>query len=166
MEAIIGVIKAYTTRVGSGPFPTEETGDTENRLRQAGGEFGATTGRSRRCGWFDVVAVKYAARINGFSTFALTKLDVLDEFDKIRVCTHYKRKNEIVEDFPATLQTLASCEPVYETIEGWQSPTDHCRKFEELPKKAQHYVKYLEDILSVPISYISVGIDRKQIIFR
>ncbi len=166
MEAIIGVIKAYTTRVGSGPFPSEEGQETGNRLRQAGGEFGATTGRPRRCGWFDTVAVKYAARVNGFSTFALTKLDVLDGFEKIKVCTHYKKKNEIIDDFPASLQTLTSCEPVYETIEGWQSPTDHCRKFEELPQKAQHYVRYLEDILSVPISYISVGIDRKQIIFR
>lgn len=166
LSEIIGVLKAYTTRVGSGPFPTEEVGKMGDHLRQAGGEYGATTGRPRRCGWFDAVAAKYAARLNGFSAFALTKLDVLGDLEKIKVCTGYKYKGERINNIPASLVRLSSCEPVYETIDGWQSQTSQCRKFEELPKKAQNYVNYLEEILSIPIKYISIGVDRKQIIKR
>ncbi len=166
LKNIIGVIKAYTTRVGGGPFPSEETGETGERLRKLGSEFGATTGRPRRCGWFDVVAANHAVRLNGFTEFALTKLDVLDEFEKIQVCTSYKLNREVIDDFPASVKILSSCNPVYETIDGWQSPTDHCRKFEDLPDKARLYIEYLEDIIQVPIKYISVGADRRQIIFR
>jgi adenylosuccinate synthase len=166
LEEIIGVIKAYTTRVGSGPFPSEEEGETGDRLRKAGAEYGATTGRPRRCGWFDAVIANYAIRLNGFSSLALTKLDVLDEFGQIKVCTSYKKGDENIDYFPASLKNLESCEPVYETIDGWQSPTDHCKKFEELPQKAKLYVNYLEELVSIPIKYISVGVDRKQIIFR
>ncbi len=166
LSEIIGVIKAYTTRVGSGPFPTEEEGEMGDHLRQAGSEYGATTGRPRRCGWFDAAAAKYATRLNGFSAFALTKLDVLDDLERIKVCTGYKYKGEIINNIPASLVRLSSCEPIYETIDGWQSQTSHCRKFEELPQKAQNYVNYLEQTLSIPIKYISVGVDRKQIIKR
>jgi adenylosuccinate synthase len=163
---IIGVIKAYTTRVGGGPFPSEETGETGERLRKSGSEFGATTGRPRRCGWFDVVAAQHAARLNGFTQFALTKLDVLDNFKTIQVCTGYKLSGAIVNDFPAGIRELSSCTPVYESIEGWQTPTDHCRNYKELPGKAKHYIEYLEEMIQVPIKYVSVGVDRRQIIFR
>jgi adenylosuccinate synthase len=166
LKSIIGVIKAYTTRVGGGPFPSEETGETGERLRKLGSEFGATTGRPRRCGWFDVVAANHAVRLNGFTELALTKLDVLDEFEKIQVCTSYKLNREVIDEFPASVKILSSCNPVYKTIDGWQSPTDHCRKFEDLPDKARLYIEYLEDIIQVPIKYISVGADRRQIIFR
>jgi adenylosuccinate synthase len=166
LEDIIGVIKAYTTRVGSGPFPSEDMGETGEQLRKCGSEFGATTGRPRRCGWFDVVAAQHAVRLNGFTKFALTKLDVLDEFEKIQVCTSYKINGDLVADFPASTNDLSKCKPVYETIDGWNSPTDHCRNYEELPEKARHYIQYLEDKVQVPIKYISVGVDRRQIIFR
>jgi adenylosuccinate synthase len=166
LQDIIGVIKAYTTRVGGGAFPSEETGETGERLRKSGSEFGATTGRPRRCGWFDVVAAKHAIRLNGFTELALTKLDVLDEFEKIQVCTIYKLNGEVIDDFPASTKRLSSCHPVYKTIDAWQSPTDHCRKFEDLPDKARLYIEYLEDTIQVPIKYISVGADRRQIIFR
>ncbi|MCK4559169.1 MAG: adenylosuccinate synthase [Calditrichia bacterium] len=166
LQDIIGVIKAYTTRVGGGAFPSEETGETGERLRKSGSEFGATTGRPRRCGWFDVVAAKHAVRLNGFTELALTKLDVLDEFEKIQVCTIYKLNGEVIDDFPASTKRLSSCNPVYKTIDAWQSPTDHCRKFEDLPDKARLYIEYLEDTIQVPIKYISVGADRRQIIFR
>jgi adenylosuccinate synthase len=166
LEDIIGVIKAYTTRVGSGPFPSEDTGTIGGLLQKSGSEFGATTGRPRRCGWFDVVAAQHAVRLNGFTKFALTKLDVLDNFESIKVCTNYKMNGNSVSDFPASSKDLASCKPVYETIEGWQSPTDHCRRFEQLPEKAQRYIEYLEEKVKVPIKYVSVGVDRRQIIFR
>lgn len=166
LKDIIGVVKAYTTRVGSGPFPSEDEGDTGYELRKAGSEYGATTGRPRRCGWFDVVAVKYAASLNGFTAFALTKLDVLDNFSNIQVCTGYMHNGEMIDEFPASQNILSECRPVYHQIEGWNSPTDHCRKFEDLPLKAKKYVNYLENILEVPVKYISVGVDRKQIIFR
>ena len=166
LEEIIGVIKAYTTRVGSGPFPSEDTGTIGGLLQKSGSEFGATTGRPRRCGWFDVVAAQHAVRLNGFTKFALTKLDVLDNFEKIKVCTNYKMNGDSINEFPASSKDLAACKPVYETIEGWQSPTDHCRSFEELPEKAQRYIEYLEEKVQVPIKYVSVGVDRRQIIFR
>jgi adenylosuccinate synthase len=166
LTEIIGVIKAYTTRVGEGPFPTEENKQTAETLRKAGGEYGATTGRPRRCGWFDVVAARYASRINGFTSFALTKLDVLDGFEEIKICTQYLDKDRKVDHFPASVEQLKNCRPVYETIKGWQVPTDHCRKYDELPRAARRYVERLEELLKVPVAYISVGVDRKQIIFR
>ena len=143
-----------------------EMDDLRTKVREAGGEFGATTGRPRRCGWFDMVAAKHAVRINGFTELALTKLDVLDEFEEIQVCTSYKLNGGLIDDFPANSNTLFSCKPVYKSIGGWQSPTDHCRKYEELPEKARLYIEYLEDTVQVPVKYISVGVDRRQIIFR
>jgi len=166
LTEIIGVIKAYTTRVGEGPFPTEEDKKTAEILRKAGGEYGATTGRPRRCGWFDVVAARFAARINGFTSFALTKLDVLDGFEEIKICTRYLDKELRVDQFPACMEQLKRCKPVYETLKGWQVPTDHCRKYDELPRAARRYIERLEALLNVPVTHISVGVDRKQIIFR
>jgi adenylosuccinate synthase len=166
LQDIIGVIKAYTTRVGEGPFPSEESGETGERLRKSGSEFGATTGRPRRCGWFDVVAAKHAVRLNGFTELALTKLDVLDEFEEIKVCTSYKMKGDLTEEFPASTKLLSACEPVYKSIVGWRSPTDHCRKFDDLPENAKLYISYLENTIQVPVKYISVGVDRQQIIIR
>jgi adenylosuccinate synthase len=163
---VLGVIKAYTTRVGSGPFPTEEHGETGEELRKAGGEYGATTGRPRRCGWFDAVAAKYASRINGITAYALTKLDVLDHFEKIRICSHYSADRKKIFDFPADLDLLKVCRPEYETFEGWLESTAQCRKFSELPAAARRYVEYIEELLSVPVKYVSVGVDRRQIIVR
>jgi adenylosuccinate synthase len=166
LEEIIGVIKAYTTRVGSGPFPTEDNNDIGEQLRKAGGEFGATTGRPRRCGWFDAVAARFAARINGFTNLALTKLDVLDEFSEVKICTHYLKDGKVVKYFPASSFSLGECKPVYETIEGWRAPTEHCRDYQSLPQKARNFIDYIEKIVSVPVKYVSVGVDRKQIIVR
>jgi adenylosuccinate synthase len=163
---IIGVIKAYTTRVGEGPFPTEEIDKSGEILRKTGGEYGATTGRARRCGWFDGVAARYTGRINGFTSYALTKLDVLDQFEKIQICTQYIVKGKKLDYFPSSTEQLKNCKPVYETMKGWQSPTDNCRKYEDLPLLARIYVERLEKLLDVPITHISVGVDRKQIIFR
>jgi adenylosuccinate synthase len=164
INEVIGVVKAYTTRVGSGPFPSEDTSAIGERLRAAGHEFGATTGRPRRCGWFDAVAMNYATRINGFTKLALTKLDVLDEFDEIKVCVNYRYKGKPITHFPSSLQILQQCEPVYETFQGWHAAVEDCRYFKELPEEAQKYVSMLEKICSVPIKYISVGVEREQMI--
>jgi adenylosuccinate synthase len=164
INEVIGVVKAYTTRVGSGPFPSEDTSVIGERLRSSGHEFGATTGRPRRCGWFDAVAMNYATRINGFTKLALTKLDVLDDFDEIKVCVNYKYKGKTIHHFPSSLKVLQHCEPVYETFQGWHATVEDCRNFEELPAEAQKYVSMLEKLCMVPIKYISVGVEREQMI--
>ncbi len=160
IDAVIGVTKAYTTRVGEGPFPTELSGPEADRLREQGGEYGATTGRPRRCGWFDAVALRYAARINGLDGLVVTKLDVLDNLEKIKVCTGYKDRGEIIDDFPTELSILSRCEPVYETIDGWQSPTGGIKTFSKLPPKAQAYVKRIEELTGVEVVIVSVGANR------
>jgi adenylosuccinate synthase len=166
LDTIIGVIKAYTTRVGSGPFPSEKTDETGEKLRALGHEFGATTGRPRRCGWLDLVAAKYSVRINGFTHLALTKLDVLEKFESIDVCVSYNNNNQKITEFPADLEVLENCELVTESMPGWEEPIGECKKFEDLPINAQKYVKYLEEVCEVPIKYISVGVERNQIIVR
>jgi len=166
MESMVGVIKAYTTRVGSGPFPSEKTDATGERLRAVGHEFGATTGRPRRCGWLDLVAARYSARINGFTHLALTKLDVLENFESIEVCVSYTNNGETITEFPADLNVLENSKAVTEALPGWNEPIGDCRKFEDLPINAQKYVKYLEEVLETPIKYISVGVERNQIIVR
>jgi adenylosuccinate synthase len=166
IDEIIGVIKAYTTRVGGGPFPTEVISDSGKLLQEKGHEFGATTGRPRRCGWFDAVAAQYAIRLNGLTSLALTKLDVLDSFGEIKFCTKYRYGGNYLHHFPADLKILEECEPVLETIKGWQEPIGHCKKFEELPQNAQEYVKVIEKICNVKVAYISVGVEREQIILR
>lgn len=163
---MIGVTKAYCTRVGEGPFPTEELGATGELLRSKGGEFGATTGRPRRCGWCDLVAVDYAVKVNGLDGIALTKLDVLDGFDEIKICTAYEIDGKIRGHFPSSCAELAKAKPVYETLPGWKSDISRCRRFEELPKEARDYVRFIEERVKTPILLIGVGVGREDTIER
>ena len=162
---VLGVAKAYTTRVGEGPLPTELFGELAERLRESGLEYGASTGRPRRCGWFDAVVVRYAARINGLDALALTKLDVLDGLDELKICTGYRVGGRIVTEFPADL-AAASYEAVYETVPGWKEPTRGARDFDELPAEARGYVARLEATSGVPIAIVSTGSDRDETIIR
>ena len=164
IDHILGIMKAYTTRVGAGPMPTELGDGTGERSRQIAQEYGATTGRPRRCGWFDAVATRYSALINGFSGVALTRLDVLDAFDSIKVCTKYKVDGKIIDQFPSSTLQLERCQPVYDEVPGWQSPTAHLRRFQDLPPLAQSYVRKLEHLVGCPINIISVGPHREQTI--
>lgn len=164
IDAVIGVVKAYTTRVGAGPLPTELPSPLQEQMRELGGEYGATTGRPRRCGWFDAVVVRYAARVNGLSGLAVTKLDVLDTLPEIRVATHYRAGGEVLDDFPADLGLLEQAEPIYETLPGWQTSTADARHWDELPGAAQRYLRRIEELTGAPIWYVSVGTRRDQII--
>jgi adenylosuccinate synthase len=164
IDHILGIMKAYTTRVGAGPMPTELGDETGERIRQIAQEYGATTGRPRRCGWFDAVATRYSALINGFSGVALTRLDVLDAFDSIKVCTKYKVDGKIIDQFPSSTLQLERCQPVYDEVPGWQSPTAHLRRFQDLPPLARSYVRKLEHLVGCPINIISVGPHREQTI--
>ncbi|MFQ5648589.1 MAG: adenylosuccinate synthase [bacterium] len=165
IDEVLGVIKAYTTRVGMGPFPTEiDDGDDVN-LRELGDEFGATTGRPRRCGWFDAVIANFAVRVNGLGSFVLTKLDVLDGLDDIKVCVAYKYAGKTITTFPSEKRVLENCEPVYETLSGWKQPTSEIRTFAELPNNAKNYIKRIEELTLTPVSIVSVGSDREQTIF-
>ena len=164
--AVLGVVKAYSTRVGEGPLPTELTGESGNRLRDTGQEYGAVTGRPRRCGWYDAVAVRYAVRINGLDAVALTKLDVLDGLPEIAVCCAYRLDGRTVTEYPADIRQLAACEPVYEMLPGWSRPTAGVRVFEDLPVEARRYVARLEEISGVPIAIVSTGSDRADTIVR
>jgi adenylosuccinate synthase len=164
IQQVIGISKAYTTRVGSGPFPTELDGAEGETLRREGGEFGATTGRSRRCGWFDAVGVRHAVRMNGITGIALTKLDVLTGFKKVPICTAYHYDGQAVNDFPASLKVMQHAQPVYEQMEGWDKPLDGARKFSDLPAQAQQYVRRLEEIVESEIILVSVGPGRDQTI--
>lgn len=161
---VIGISKVYTTRVGEGPFPTELKNAEGQRLREHGGEYGATTGRPRRCGWFDAVAVRYAARVNGLDGMVLTKLDVLDKSDKIMICTGYKYDNNILKNFPSDSDILNKCEPIYEIIDGWNEPTSGIAKLDKLPANARKYIKRLEELIEVSIIMVSVGAGRKEAI--
>lgn len=165
LDSIVGIAKAYTTRVGSGPFVSELTDDTGNYLQEKGQEFGATTGRRRRCGWLDLVAVRYSVRINGINHLAITKLDVLTGLDPINLCIAYEYQGRRLENVPAKLSALYSCKPVYEGIDGWKEDISGARAFEELPKNTQTYVRRIEDFAGVPVSIISVGPGRKDTIF-
>ena len=166
IDRSIGVAKAYCTRVGEGPFPTEEMGEVGEELRQKGGEFGATTGRPRRCGWCDLVAVDYAVKVNGLDGLALTKLDVLDGFDEIKICTAYEIDGKIRKTFPSSCAELAKAKPVYATLPGWKCDISKCRTFDELPQAARDYVKYIEDNAEVPVVLIGVGAGREDTIRR
>ena len=166
IEGILGVAKAYTTRVGEGPFPTELKDDVGERLRVRGEEFGATTGRLRRCGWFDAVAVRYAVRVNGLSTLALMKLDVLDECERISVCTGYHYHGQILTEFPNETHILRECEPIYKEFEGWKESTHGLLSYEELPKTCRGYIEGLEELLGVEVGLISTGPRRDQTILR
>jgi len=163
---ILGVAKAYTTRVGEGPLPTELTGELGNRLRETGQEYGASTGRPRRCGWYDAVAVRYGVRINGLDALALTKLDVLDGLDEINICTAYRVRETELTEFPSDLSQLSAVEAVYETIPGWSRATQGARRFDQLPKEAQRYIARLEEVSGVPVAIVSTGSDRDDTIIR
>jgi adenylosuccinate synthase len=163
---VLGVAKAYTTRVGEGPLPTELFGDLADRLRESGQEYGASTGRPRRCGWFDAVVVRYSARINGLDAVALTKLDVLDGLPEVLICTGYKTSAGTLTEFPADLRLLAGAAPIYERLPGWSSPTKGATRFEALPAEAQRYVRRLEDVTGVGCAVISTGSDRAETIVR
>ncbi|MEM7757219.1 MAG: adenylosuccinate synthase [Cyanobacteria bacterium P01_A01_bin.40] len=164
IDRVIGVAKAYTTRVGEGPFPTELNDDVGRLLGDLGAEFGTTTGRRRRCGWFDAVIGRYAVRINGLDCLAVTKLDVLDELAEIKVCVAYEIDGEICNHFPTNASQFANCKPVYKTLPGWQQTTSDCRSLADLPQKALNYLKYLAELMKVPIAIVSVGPSRDQTI--
>jgi adenylosuccinate synthase len=164
LDAVLGVVKAYTTRVGNGPLPTELDEPLASQMRKLGNEFGATTGRPRRCGWFDAVVVRYAARVNGLTGLAVTKLDVLDTLDKLGVCTAYEVKGERFEEFPGDLMMLEGAKPVYEWFDGWKTSTAGARKMADLPPAARKYLDRIRELAATPISYVSVGTRRDQII--
>ena len=164
IDKVIGIVKAYTTRVGMGPFPTEFDDDFSEHIRKLGGEFGATTGRARRCGWFDAVVVRNAVRINGLTNLVITKLDVLDSLEEIKICTGYEHNGEIFEHYPATLKAQAEVSPVFETYPGWKESTEKAKKWDDLPENAQKYLNRLSELTSVPISIVSVGPERNQTI--
>lgn len=166
IDKILGIAKAYCTRVGEGPFPTELTNEMGDKLRNLGNEFGVTTGRSRRVGWFDSVVVRYSALVNGMTHICVTKLDILDTLPEIKVCTGYNRTGVILKKMPSTLAELAKCKPIYETLPGWQRDTSGCRTFEELPENAQKYILRLEELCGLPVAMVAVGPDREQIIVR
>jgi adenylosuccinate synthase len=161
---VLGVMKAYITRVGEGPLPTALSAGMDERVRTLGAEFGATTGRPRRCGWFDGVLARYSARVNGLTGLAITKLDVLDTLPELSIATAYRTPEGVVHEFPADTHSLAHVEPVYETLPGWQAPTEDARKLEDLPSNARAYLERLEEITGTPIEMVSVGTRRSQII--
>jgi len=166
IEHVIGVVKAYTSRVGSGPFPTELKDDVGERLRERGKEYGTVTGRPRRCGWLDLVMLNYSIRVNGISALALTKVDVLSGFEEIKVCTTYEHNGKELKDFTANMRILSECLPVYETLKGWQefSKLDWFsfleKSYVSLPKNLRKYIEYIEEAMNIPISLISFGPER------
>ena len=166
IDSVMGVVKAYTTRVGEGPLPTELFGEMGHRLREGGNEYGAVTGRPRRCGWYDAVAARYAARINGLDALALTKLDVLDGLERIDICTAYRSGSRLLTEFPSDAGQLAACEPVYESWPGWSMPTRAVRRYADLPDNARRYIARLEEVSGVRAAIISTGSERNDTIFR
>ena len=166
IKDVVGIVKAYTTRVGEGPFVTELNDETGERIRTQGNEFGTTTGRARRCGWFDSVIVRYAARVNGLTSISLMLLDVLTGFDEIQICTSYKMGDKIMKNFPSSLDDLAKCEPVYETIQGWTEDITHITNYDELPQQAKDYIAKIEELVGVSVDMVSVGPKRTQTIVR
>ncbi len=164
IDAVVGVVKAYTTRVGEGPLPTELPSPLQEQVRELGGEYGATTGRPRRCGWFDAVVVRFARRVNGLTGLAVTKLDVLDTLPELKIATGYRANGDELDDFPGDLELLSDARPVYETLPGWQTSTQGARRWEDLPAAAQSYLRRIEELTGTPIWYVSVGTRRDQII--
>jgi len=164
IDSVIGVVKGYTTRVGSGPLPTEMTSPLGDQLRELGAEYGATTGRPRRCGWFDAVVVRYAAQVNGLTSLAVTKLDVLDTFDEIRICTGYDVDGVAHDAFPYDTGLLERADPVYETLPGWNRSTAAVRSLDDLPVRARAYLDRIVELTGVPVEFVSVGTEREQII--
>jgi adenylosuccinate synthase len=167
IDRVIGVAKAYVTRVGEGPFPSEIEGDDQERMRDLGREYGTVTGRSRRCGWLDLVALRYAVRVNGIDQLALTKLDVLSHFAELPICVRYRlRGGEETEDFPAHQSDFHAARPVYETLPGWSEPLDECTSLEDLPEPARRYVDFVERELDVEVTLVGTGAERKSVLTR
>ena len=164
ITGVIGIVKAYTTRVGSGPFPTELHDATGEMMREKGGEFGATTGRPRRCGWLDTVILKHSAAINGFSGIVITKLDILDGLDTIKICTSYRYKGKTYKDMPKDMAVLENCTPVYEEFRGWKESTEGVTEFRKLPSQAQAYIRKIEELIGVKIVIVSTGQKRDELI--
>ncbi len=164
VDHVLAIIKAYTTRVGSGPFPTELEDERGEEFRRVGREFGASTGRPRRCGWFDAMVVRYSVRINSLTSGALTKLDVLDGFGSIHICTGYKYKNSLLTEFPTELPVLEECKPVYEEVPGWKTSTVGTKTIQDLPSRARDYIRRLEDLIEIPFSIVSTGPKREETI--
>lgn len=162
MTSAIGVMKAYCTRVGSGPFPTELDNEIGNKLRETGGEYGSTTGRPRRCGWFDAVASKYSVMLNGYTCINLTKLDVMDDLDTVKIATKYLHKGKELAAFPASIEVLSEVEVIYEEMPGWKQSISEARTINDLPENAKNYVKRLQEVLGCPIEFVGVGIGREQ----
>ncbi len=165
LNSVVGVMKAYTTRVGNGPFPSELLDDMGNQIREKGGEFGATTGRPRRCGWLDLVVVKYAAMLSGMDSIAMTKIDVLDGLDEVSICTGYEYEGRKIGFIPSQLEEFAKCKPIYKTFKGWKN-TKGINSFDELPDEAKQYIEFIERFLGIPVALISIGTKRDEIIFR
>ncbi|HXL02768.1 MAG TPA: adenylosuccinate synthase [Candidatus Atribacteria bacterium] len=163
---VLGVCKAYTSRVGEGPFPTELRGETGDYLRKKGGEYGATTGRPRRCGWLDGVVLRYAARINGITSLALTKLDVLGGLSSLKICRAYSIEGEEVDDFPVSPHLWERCEPIYEEMEGWEEDISSVSSYSDLPSAARHFVEFVEDFVQIPIAIVSLGSGRENTLVR
>jgi adenylosuccinate synthase len=164
ISRVLGIVKAYTTRVGSGPFPTEIKDALGEHLRERGGEYGATTGRPRRCGWLDMVVLRHSARINGITGIAITKLDILDGLEAIKICTSYRHNGKIYQEFPKEINIFEECEPVYEEVEGWTANTLGVRDFNQLPKAARTYLRTIEKLLGVKVHIISTGQRRDELI--
>jgi len=166
IDRVLGVFKAYCTRVGSGPMPTELKDETGNLIRERAHEYGTTTGRPRRCGWFDAVVGRFSARINGLTGIAITRLDVLDILPSLKICTGYKLDGQKIDYFPGSVAILERCQPIYEELAGWQSPTSDIRDYEQLPVEAKQYIARLEELISCPVNIISVGAERGQTIHK
>lgn len=166
VKSIIGIVKAYSTRVGNGPFPTELNDSVGERLRSIGHEFGATTGRPRRTGWLDMVSLKYSLMVNGITEIALTKLDVLDEFDEVNICVAYKKDGKVLKSFPTDVQTLETVEPVYRSFKGWKEQISGAKRWKQLPANTKKYVEMIEQLSGVKVSIVSVGARRDQTIVR
>jgi len=164
ITGVIGIVKAYTTRVGSGPFPTELHDTIGERMREKGGEFGATTGRPRRCGWLDTVILKHATAVNGFTGIVITKLDILDGLDIIKICTSYRYKGKTYKDMPKDLEVLENCTPVYEEVKGWKENTQGITEFRKLPRQAQSYIRKIGELIGVKVIIVSTGQKRDELI--
>jgi len=166
ISRILGVFKAYCTRVGSGPMPTELKDETGVMIRERAHEYGTTTGRPRRCGWFDAIAARFSNRINSFTGAAITRLDILDTFPRLKICIAYELDGHIIDYFPSNVATLERCQPIYEELPGWQTPTTNIREYDKLPLQAQQYLTRLEELISCPINLICVGPERDQTIHK
>ncbi|GAI19028.1 unnamed protein product, partial [marine sediment metagenome] len=166
LSRILGVFKAYCSRVGTGPMPTELKDETGDLIRERGHEYGTVTGRPRRCGWFDAVAARFSTRINGFTGAAITRLDILDTLPTLKICVGYKLDGKTIDYFSGNIATLEKCQPIYEELPGWQAPISHIREYEQLPVEARQYVARLEELISCPVNLICVGPGREQTILK